>query len=191
MRQTILSRTGLLPVALLFAFTGSVFAAGSDSGGNDAPPQPTKTTVECKKGEVFDEKEAKCVPIKKSGMDELMNDEVLYDTARELAYFGRPDDAISLLKQIADQNQPAVQNYLGFANRKAGRMDDAMMYYNAALALDPDYVLARSYMGQGLLELGDFGGAYTQLQEIKSRAGTDNRPYQMLAQAITGTPTNY
>jgi tetratricopeptide (TPR) repeat protein len=120
-----------------------------------------------------------------------MDEDALYDTARELAYFERPEEAIILLKQIGNQNQPRVQNYLGFANRKAGRMEDAMMYYNVALSMDPNYVLARSYMGQGLLEQGDFGGAYAQLREIKERAGTHNRSYEMLASAITGLPTDY
>ncbi len=172
-------------------FSTSSFAAGEGSNSNDAAPAATETTLKCKKTEVYDVKLKKCVELKKSGMNEIMGDDALYDTARELAYFDRPEDAITLLKQIANQNQPRIQNYLGFANRKAGRMEDAMMYYNAALSIDPDYVLARSYMGQGLLEQGDFGGAYAQLREIKERAGTGNRPYQMLAAAITGMPTNY
>ena len=172
-------------------FSTAAFAAGESSGGDDAAPAATETTTKCKKTEVYDKKLKKCVELKKSGMNELMDEDALYDTARELAYFDRPEDAITLLKQIANQNQPRVQNYLGFANRKAGRMEDAMMYYNVALGMDPDYVLARSYMGQGLLEQGDFGGAYAQLREIKERAGTSNRPYQMLAAAITGMPVEY
>jgi tetratricopeptide (TPR) repeat protein len=172
-------------------FSTASFAAGESSGGDDSAPAATETTTKCKKTEVYDKKLKKCVELKKSGMNELMDEDTLYDTARELAYFDRPEDAITLLKQIANQNQPRVQNYLGFANRKAGRMEDAMIYYNVALSMDPDYVLARSYMGQGLLEQGDFGGAYAQLREIKERAGTDNRPYQMLAAAITGLPTEY
>ena len=172
-------------------FSTASFAAGESSGGDEAAPKATETTTKCKKTEVYDVKLKKCVELKKSGMNELMDENSLYDTARELAYFERPEDAIMLLKQIANQNQPRVQNYLGFASRKAGRMEDAMMYYNVALSMDPDYVLARSYMGQGLLEQGDFGGAYAQLREIKERAGTANRPYQMLAAAITGMPTNY
>ena len=172
-------------------FSTASFAAGESSSGDEAAPKATETTLKCKKTEVYDKKLKKCVEIKKSGMNELMDEDTLYDTARELAYFDRPEDAITLLKQIANQNQPRVQNYLGYANRKAGRMEDAMMYYNVALSMDPDYVLARSYMGQGLLQQGDFGGAYAQLREIKARAGTDNRPYQMLAAAITGMPTDY
>jgi predicted Zn-dependent protease len=172
-------------------FSTASFAAGESSGGSDAAPKATETTLKCKKTEVYDVKTKKCVEMKKSGMNELMDEDALYDTARELAYFDRPEDAIILLKQIANQNQPRVQNYLGFANRKAGRVEDAMMYYNVALSIDPDYVLARSYMGQGLLQQGDFGGAYAQLREIKERAGTDNRSYKMLAAAITGMPTEY
>ena len=172
-------------------FSTSAFAAGESSGGDDAAPKATETTIQCKKTEVYDAKLKKCIELKKSGMNELMDENALYDTARELAYFDRPEDAIVLLKQIANQNQPRVQNYLGFANRKAGRMEDAMMYYNVALSMDPDYVLARSYMGQGMLQQGDFDGANAQLREIKERAGTNNRSYEMLASAITGLKSNY
>lgn len=172
-------------------FSTAAFAAGESSGGDDAAPNATETTIKCKKTEVYDKKLKKCIELKKSGMNELIDEQSLYDIARELAYFDRPEDAIVVLKQISNQNQARVQNYLGFASRKAGRMDDAMMHYNAALALNPDYVLARSYMGQGLVEQGDFGGAYAQLREIKERAGTDNRSYKMLAAAVTGLTTDY
>jgi predicted Zn-dependent protease len=84
-----------------------------------------------------------------------------------------------------------VQNYLGFAHRKAGRIDAAMMHYQAALQLDPDYVLARSYMGQGLLNSGNVGAARAQLAQINMRAGTDNYPYRMLSDALAGKPVGY
>ncbi|NJR13554.1 MAG: tetratricopeptide repeat protein [Phyllobacteriaceae bacterium] len=180
-----------LAIAASLAFAGTSFAAGDSSSGSDEAPEPTATTTKCKKTEVFDEKLKKCVELKKSGMNDGFSDDELYDAARELAYFDRPDDAITLLKQMADQNQPRVQNYLGFAHRKAGRMDAAMMHYQAALQLDPDYVLARSYMGQGLLKSGNVGAARTQLAQIRMRAGTDNYPYRMLSDALAGKPVGY
>lgn len=181
----------LLSLFAATVFSTAGFAAGSSSDGDDAAPTATETTTKCKKTEIYDKKLKKCVELKKSGMNEILDDDALYDTARELAYFDRPEDAIVLLQQMADQNQPRVQNYLGFANRKAGRMEDAMMYYNAALAMDPDYVLARSYMGQGLVQIGDISGAKAQLIEIKKRAGVENRPYEMLASAIAGIKSEY
>jgi tetratricopeptide (TPR) repeat protein len=167
---------------------GLALAAPDD---DNSAPLPTETTVKCKEKEVYDEKLKKCVPIKKTGMNDSMGDDALYDAARELAYFGRPQDAMTLLAQMSDQNQPRVQNYLGFTNRKLGRMDAAMMHYQAALRLDPDYVLARSYMGVGLLQSGNVGAARIELAQIRMRAGADNRPYRLLADALAGKPVGY
>lgn len=164
------------------------FAAPDD---DNAEPVPTETTTKCKKTEVWDEKEKKCVPIKKSGMIDTLGDDGLYRAARELAYFGRADDAITLLSQMSDTAAPRVQNYLGFANRKAGRMDEALGHYRAALARDPDFVLARSYMGMGLLQSGNVGAARIELAQIRMRAGADNRPYRLLADALAGKPVGY
>jgi tetratricopeptide (TPR) repeat protein len=185
------ARGAVFAAAFTLLFAGFGLPAQAAPDDENSAPLPTETTVKCKEGEVFDEKEKKCVPIKKSGMNELMDDDALYDAARELAYFGRPQDAMALLVQMSDQNQPRVQNYLGFTNRKLGRMDAAMMHYQAALRMDPDYVLARSYMGMGLLTMGNVGAARIELAQIRMRAGADNRPYKLLADALAGKPVGY
>jgi tetratricopeptide (TPR) repeat protein len=177
--------------ALALAAAGLPLQASAAPDDDNSAPLPTETTVKCKDKEVYDEKLKKCVPIKKTGMNDILDDDALYDAARELAYFGRPQDAMDLLSQMSDQNQPRVQNYLGFTNRKLGRMDAAMMHYQAALRADPDYVLARSYMGLGLLQMGNVGAARTQLAQIRLRAGADNRPYKLLADALAGKPVGY
>jgi predicted Zn-dependent protease len=181
----------ILSSVFALMLSAPAFAVGDDSSGAEEAPKPTQTTTDCKKGEVWDKKDKKCVALKKQGMRDVLGDDGLYDSARELAYFGRPDEAIDLLNQLSDQAQARVQNYLGFANRKAGRMEVAMRHYQAAIAADPDHVLARSYMGQGYLQDGDFSAAYTQLREIRARAGTDNYAYRELAKAISGMPTSY
>ena len=155
-------------------------AVGSDSGGSETPPQKTQTTTQCKKDEIYDAKQDKCVKVEKSSM----NDDQKYDAARELAWFGRPEEAIAILSSLGETDRPNVQNYLGFAHRKAGRLDAAMVHYARALSLDPDYVLARSYMGQGLIAMGDIDGAKMQLAEIRRRAGTVNYAYVALDQAL-------
>jgi tetratricopeptide (TPR) repeat protein len=186
-------RPAALLVSSVFAafVSGQALAVGDDSSGSEEAPKPTQTTTECKKGEVWDKKAKKCVVLKEQGMRDLMGDDGLYDAARELAYFGRPNEAITLLRQMSGQQQARVQNYLGFAHRKAGHLEIAMLHYNTAIAMDPDHVLARSYMGQGKLEEGNFSAAYEQLQEIKMRAGKDNYAYRELAKAIAGLPTSY
>ena len=46
-------------------------------------------------------------------------------------------------------------------------MDEGLVYYRKALALDPEYTLVREYMGEALLQKGDLEGALEQLAEIR------------------------
>ena len=59
-----------------------------------------------------------------------------------------------------------------------------MAYYTAALAIDPDNILARSCMGQGMVERGDLVGARLQLSEIRARDGRQTWPEIALRMAI-------
>ena len=163
----------------------SAFAAGSyDSG----PPKTTKTTKACTASQIWDKKTKSCVDAKES----RFNDDTRYDAARELAYVGRYDDALNVLAAMSDQKQSRVLTYYGFTHRKAGRTDLGMTYYAAALKADPDNILARSYMGQGRVEAGEYKAAFTQLAEIRARGGAGTWPEQALAQAITSGKTyNY
>lgn len=162
-------------------FTGA-YAAGSDNG---QPPEPTKTTKECKDGKVWDEKKKECVDPQKSGF----NDDQLYRAAREMAYAGQYDNAIRVLKLAKNQDDPRILNYLGFANRKAGNVEVGMDYYRRALAKDANYLLARSYYGQGLLLQGDVEGARAQLVEIRDRGGRDTYAYSSLYDALKRSAT--
>ena len=82
-----------------------------------------------------------------------------------------------------------VLTYMGFANRKAGRVEEGMKYYLAALEKNPDNILARSYMGQGLVEQGKIELAEAQLDEIVARGGKDTWPEKSLRQAIESGET--
>jgi Tfp pilus assembly protein PilF len=77
-----------------------------------------------------------------------------------------------------------VQTYYGFTARKLGDFDAGMAYYTAALVIDPDNILARSYMGQGMVERGDLVGARMQLSEIRARDGRQTWPEIALRMAI-------
>jgi tetratricopeptide (TPR) repeat protein len=159
-------------------------AAGSDSS---TPPKSTKTTTECKNAQVWDEKTQTCVNAQESSL----SDDLRYDAARELAYAGQYENALIILATAEDQNDPRILNYKGFANRKAGRMDLGMQYYEAALERNPDYNLARSYMGQALLQQGDLPGAQAQLREIRQRGGMNTWAFASLKMALSGKPSGY
>jgi tetratricopeptide (TPR) repeat protein len=160
------------------------FAAGSDS---TEPPVKTETTQVCKDGQVFDKKTKKCLDVEGA----VLTDDEIYTAARELAYDGQYDNALKVLAAAENPNDPRILNYKGFANRKAGRVAEGMEYYRAALKIDPDYILARSYMGQALIADGDIEGARAQLIEIASRGGEETWAYASLEKALAGEATDW
>ncbi|MEL6167753.1 MAG: hypothetical protein AAFR35_03625 [Pseudomonadota bacterium] len=167
----------LAPTIAAVLFPVAVFAAGEES---PTPPTPTETTVECTDGQVWDDASKSCVAPQESSLD----DDTLFRAAREFAYAGQPQAAIGALEAMSDPTEDRVLTYLGFANRKLGRQDIAMGYYQAALTRNPDNLLARSYMGQGYVEIGDIALAQAQLREIRTRGGRQTWAEVSLAQAI-------
>ena len=178
-----LRRLCRLSLVSVFAFglATSAFAVG---GGNDdtSPPQKTQTTKTCTKGKVWDAKKKECVDPKKQSF----NDDDLYKFAREFAYAGQYENSIRVLGAVKDQRSARVLNYLGYANRKAGRMELGMQYYKRALQADENYILARSYMGQALIEQGRVEEARVQLVEIRDRGGENTWAYRALLQSLGG-----
>lgn len=174
-----------IPVTLALSLSAPVFAAG---GGDSAAPKPTRTSKDCKGVKVWDKAKKKCVNPEGSNLD----DDTLYDAVRELAYAGRYNDAIGVMDAMSDQNDDRVLTYKGFTSRKLGNIDVAMVFYQKALDTNPDNILARSYMGQGMLEQGDKIGAAAQLREIRSRGGAGTWAEQSLSNAIqTGVSYSY
>ncbi|MBB4063364.1 tetratricopeptide repeat protein [Gellertiella hungarica] len=179
---------GLAALALITGlaagFAAPAFAAGEETD-ETSPPPKTETTTECKDGKVWDKKKKECVTPEQSGF----NDDDLYRAAREFAYAGQYENAIRVLQLAANQNDPRILNYLGYSNRKSGHMELGMQYYKKALQADENYILARSYMGQALIEQGDVNAAKVQLVEIRDRGGEDTWAYRSLLQALNGYRT--
>lgn len=61
-----------------------------------------------------------------------------------------------------------IQNYLGFANRKAGKLDVAFKHYHRALALNPRHKGAHEYIGEAYLMAGDLAGAQKHLEALRN-----------------------
>ena len=155
------------------------FAAGSSKPAKDEAKK-------CKRGEIYSERREKCVRDDSAG---LTSDE-RYETGRAFAFDGRFEDALLALAS-ADQDDPRVLNYMGYSSRKAGRLDEGMRFYEAALALDPDFALARSYMGQALLQQGDREAAEAQLAQIAAITGTRSANYLQLRDALRKGRSRY
>lgn len=165
-----------LRLALVLSFTALTPLIVHAAGSSDTP---ASDVTECEEGQVYDKTAKECVDEEKSSM----NDADLLDNGRALAYAERFDEAIVVLSKI-EIRDAEVLNYLGYATRNAGDVEKGLSYYRAALVLDPDYTLARSYMGQALLNKGDRRGAMIQLDEIEKRVGSEAREFKMLAQAL-------
>ena len=171
------SLKAILTAGMVFgaaSFPGSVYAASDNGGGGN------NQTVTCTNGKVWDRNKKKCVPPKNSSLD----DNGLYEAARDLAYNRRYEEAITVLKLAKDQNDPRILNYLGYSNRKLGRIHEGLAYYSAALKEDPDYTLVMEYMGEAFLQLDQVDKARNMLSEIEKRCGKDCREYTMLETEI-------
>jgi len=156
----------------------------ADGGDDSPPPKPAST---CKGGQVFDADKGTCVNPEQSSLD---RDE-LYLAVRQLAYAGRYADAQSVLEALPE-NDPGRLTYLGFTHRKLGNLELAMVYYRQAIDQDPANILARSYMGQGLVEEGNISQAMVQLSQIRAYGGTGTWSENSLRTAIeTGQTYNY
>lgn len=170
-------------IALCLVFPMAALAVDTDE-----PPEPTPTTTVCTGGQVWDHEEGACVHLREG----RLTDDTLFAAAREFAHAGQYDHAVAALEAMEDRRSDRVLTYMGFTLRRSGSMAQGMGYYAAALAQNPDNLLARAYLGQGLAELGDMAGAEAQLVEIRARGGEGTWPEIALMRAIrTGVSFGY
>lgn len=162
--------------AAAIALPQAAFAVGSD----DSAPTSSETTTECSDGQIWDSATSSCVTPKDSRLD----DDTLYQAAREFAYAGQFEHAQAALAEISLQNSDRVLTYWGFTHRNLGDHDLGMSFYHKALAQNPNNIRARSYMGQALVMVGDDAGAYGQLIEIRARGGENTWAESALEQAL-------
>ena len=175
----------MILIAGLAALPGLAFAAG---GGDSSAPTTTQTTKSCTGVQVWDKKTKKCVNPKKSQLDA----DTLYDAVRELAYAGRSEDAQGVLRAMPDPRDDRVLTYWGFTHRKMGNLTLANMFYEQAIAQNPDNILARSYMAQGFVAAGRVDDAIAQWREIIARGGKGTWAEASLREAIrSGTTYSY
>jgi len=177
MRMILAASLAILPQLAL--------AAGTD---DTEPPKPTETTLECAKGEVWDEKTKTCIKAEGAGL----TDDQRFGAVRELAYAGRPDEALTVLSMMTEGETPRLLTYQGFLLRQTGRVEDGIAAYERAIALDAGNILARSYYGQFLVQMDEPELARLQLAAIRMHGGGGTWAEQALSDAIsTGVTYNY
>lgn len=183
----------ILPLAFAASLSiGSAFAAGEGSNTTTTAKPP-----ECKEGEVWDPEaprffgKGKCVTEAEfKARTEEEKQTLIYDYGKSFARAGDYERAISVLYTAPDQNDPRVLNYLGYSHRKLGRMDEALTYYQAAIAQNPDFSLVREYLGEAYVQLGLLEKAREQLSEIERICGGRScGEYGQLATLIVDSQT--
>jgi len=136
--------------------------------------------ISCGTGKLWSGEHQECV----DSHSAALTDQDFYDEARALVDEGSFAEALDLLHRIRNQDQPRVLNYVGYTTRKLGDVDKGLDYYHQALALDPNYLRAREYLGEGYLQKRDVERAKEQLMEIADRCGDSCEEYVKLEKAI-------
>jgi tetratricopeptide (TPR) repeat protein len=113
-----------------------------------------------------------------------MTDEQVYYSGYWLARTGQYAEAIEILNKASVKNE-RILTYIGFATRKLGDHDAAMALYDRALAMNPNYTVARAYLGEAFIAKGNTAMARQQLAEIGLRCGTSCAEYSELQLELT------
>jgi Flp pilus assembly protein TadD len=83
-----------------------------------------------------------------------------------------------------EPNNADAHNYLGYANRNLGKMDESFKEYNIALKLDPDHKGANEYIGVAYLKVNQPEKAKEHLARLEKICGKKCEEYEDLAKAI-------
>ena len=106
------------------------------------------------------------------------NDSDLYEQGRALAVAGEYERALDLLTSVRNQNDAMVLTMIGYSKRKMGAVDEGIGYYHKALAIEPDNVLTREYLGEGYVMMGRIDLAQAELNQIEAICGDQCEQYQ-------------
>jgi tetratricopeptide (TPR) repeat protein len=96
--------------------------------------------------------------------------------------------AINQLKALGHDDNAAVANLIGYSYRKLGDYELARVWYERALAADPNHVKTWQYYGLWQVEQGNRDQAQYHLNKIAQLAGTDSEEYRSLAAAMEKPP---
>jgi tetratricopeptide (TPR) repeat protein len=150
------------------------------SGAKYSAAKKSCVKVSCGNGLVWSGEAQACTDSHSAALTE----QDFYNEARTLADEGQYQAALDTLAHIKNQEQARVLNLIGYNTRKLGEVDKGLDHYHRALAIDPNYLLAREYLGEGYLQKGDLARARAELTEIADRCGDRCEEYDKLEKAI-------
>jgi Flp pilus assembly protein TadD len=98
------------------------------------------------------------------------------------------DAAITSFQKVVarDKKNADAYNWLGYANRQAGKLDEAFKNYDTALAINPKHRGAHEYVGEAYLMVKNLDKAEEQLATLAKLCNSNCEEYRDLQQAITG-----
>ncbi len=94
-----------------------------------------------------------------------------YRAAREEILAGDYKAGIAAMHALGRDDHPDVANYIGYANRKMGNYEQSKIWYDKALAADPDHVRTWSYYGMWQMEQGNRLKAQDYLAKVNALCG--------------------
>jgi predicted Zn-dependent protease len=114
-----------------------------------------------------------------------------YMAVKTLVDAGDYQSALPRLTALEQEtpNDPDVLNLIGFSLRKTGHPDQALDYYNRALAQNPDHLGANEYLGELYLELKQPAKAAERLAVLQKACG-DCEEYVELKEKIAQQAAN-
>jgi tetratricopeptide (TPR) repeat protein len=185
--QAIATRLRLLALGAAttaaLALSAPAFAASSGGGsGGGGSSGGNTTTNTCKAGMVWNKAKGYC----EKAQSGLFDDGTLYEQGRALALAGDHDGALTLFAAIRDKEDSDILTMIGYATRKSGAVEEGIAYYHRALALNPDNLNTREYLGEGYVAMGRLDLAQAQLDRIEALCGAGCDQYLDLAAAMAG-----
>jgi tetratricopeptide (TPR) repeat protein len=173
-------RLGALAATVLFGLAvslGPALAAGDpDPRTSPEPKTPPKDSGQ--------------KATKKKQLDRKSEQEFIdgYRAARVLVLDGKYEEGIAAFKALGRDDSAEVANYIGYANRKLGNYELAKVWYDKALAIDPNHVRTWQYYGMWHVEQGNMLKAADFLERIRLICGgTGCQEFQDLKGAMEGT----
>ena len=173
-----LRRTAMIAAAALLVTAIGLKPAAVYAMGTDNPPPSDDGKKKKKDGGAAEQQEQQQADAK------FLRD---YRAARQLILAGNYTAGIAAMHALGRDEHPDVANYIGYSYRRLGDYEDAKVWYEKALAADPDHVRTWSYYGMWQMEQGNRLKALDDLQKVKLICGnTSCEEYRELKAVIDG-----
>jgi tetratricopeptide (TPR) repeat protein len=168
---------GMFAVAALLV-TGISMKPILAMGTDNPPPTDDGGKKKKKKNNAIEQQEQKLA------QEKFLRD---YRAARQLILAGNYKSGIAAMHALGHDEHPDVANYIGYSYRRLGDYDDSKVWYEKALAADPNHVRTWSYYGMWQMEQGNRLKALDDLKKVKLICGTTTcEEYKELKAVIDG-----